>query len=138
MTGTRIQRSGFNTPNPVTVIDRQQIDQLGLVNIGDVVGQLPMNNPQTSPTNTSQGSLNGYVSDANVGAQLANLRGLNPFLGTRTLTLVDGHRFVPSTNSGDVDLSLIPSNLVKRTEVVTGGASAAYGSDAVSGVVNTE
>ena len=136
ITGSRIQRSGFTTPTPVTVIDRAQMDDLGFVNIGDVVGQLPMNNPEISPTNTSQGSLNAYVSDANVGAQLANLRGLNPFFGTRTLTLVDGHRFVPSTNGGAVDLSLIPSNLVQSIEVVTGGASAAYGSDAVAGVVN--
>ncbi len=136
ITGTRIQRSGFSTPTPVTVVDRETMDALGFVNIGDVVGQLPMNNPEVSPTNTSQGSLNAYVSDANVGAQLANLRGLNPFFGTRTLTLVDGHRFVPSTNGGAVDLSLIPSNLVQSVEVVTGGASAAYGSDAVAGVVN--
>jgi iron complex outermembrane receptor protein len=136
ITGTRIQRSGFTTPTPVTVVGRETMDSLGIVNIGDMIGQLPMNNAQVSPTNNSIGSVNDYVTDANIGAQTANLRGLNPFFGTRTLVLVDGHRFVPSTNTGSVDLSLIPSNLVQRTEVVTGGASAAYGSDAVAGVVN--
>jgi iron complex outermembrane recepter protein len=136
VTGTRIQRDGFTTPTPVTVIGRETIDDLGLNNVGDVVKQLPMNNAEVSATNTSQGSINGYVTDANIGAELANLRGLNVAFGTRTLTLIDGHRFVPSTNGGAVDLSLIPSNLVQRTEVVTGGASAAYGSDAVAGVVN--
>jgi iron complex outermembrane recepter protein len=136
VTGSRIQMSGFNAPNPVTVLDREMIDSLGIVNIGEAVGQLPANNPQVSAVNTSVGSVNDYVTGSNIGAQLANLRGLNPFFGTRTLTLVDGHRFVPSTNGGSVDLGLIPSNLVARTEVVTGGASAAYGSDAVAGVVN--
>jgi outer membrane receptor protein involved in Fe transport len=128
--------SGFNAPNPVTVLYREMIDSLGIVYIGEAVGQLPANNPQVSAVNTSVGSVNDYVTGSNIGAQLANLRGLNPFFGTRTLTLVDGHRFVPSTNGGSVDLGLIPSNLVARTEVVTGGASAAYGSDAVAGVVN--
>jgi outer membrane receptor protein involved in Fe transport len=136
VTGSRIQRDGFTTPTPVTVIGRETIDDLGLTNVGDIVKQLPMNNAEVSATNTSQGSINGYVTDANIGAELANLRGLNVAFGTRTLTLIDGHRFVPSTNGGAVDLSLIPSNLVARTEVVTGGASAAYGSDAVAGVVN--
>jgi outer membrane receptor protein involved in Fe transport len=136
VTGQRIQRSGFTAPTPVTVINREAIDDLGLINVGDVVKELPQNNPEVSATNTSQGSINGYVTDANIGAELANLRGLNVAFGTRTLTLVDGHRFVPSTNGGSVDLALIPSNLVRRVEVVTGGASAAYGSDAVAGVVN--
>lgn len=136
VTGTRIQRSGFDTPNPVTVVNQDLMNSIGVTNIGTLMGQLPANNAQSSPLNTSIGSSNDYVTDANIGAQLANLRGLNPFFGTRTLTLVDGHRFVPSTSSGAVDLSLIPSIMVARTEIVTGGASAAYGSDAVAGVVN--
>jgi outer membrane receptor protein involved in Fe transport len=136
VTGTRIQRSGFTTPTPVTVIGRQTIDDLGLIGAGEILQQLPMNNPEVTATQTSVGSLNGYVSDANIGAELANLRGLNLAFGTRTLTLVDGHRFVPSTNGGAVDVGLIPANLILRTETVTGGASAAYGSDAVAGVVN--
>ena len=75
---------------------------------------------------------NGFGS-FNVGAQIANLRALG---AARTLTLVDGRRHIASTDTGNVDLNLIPPLLLDRTEIVTGGASAAYGSDAVAGVIN--
>jgi len=129
VTGSRIQRSTFNTANPVTVIDAQTISELGIVNTGDVLAQLPQNSNFFAANNVGLGNFN-------VGAQLANLRGLNPFFGTRTLTLVDTERVVSQATGGGVDLTLIPSMLVARTEVVTGGASAVYGSDAVAGVVN--
>ncbi len=118
-----------NSPVPVTVMDQQFMQQMGIVNISDVVAQMPQNSNFTSPANVGLGNFN-------VGATLANLRGLNPFFGTRTLTLLNGHRFVPSTNGGAVDLNLIPTVLIGRTETVTGGASAAYGTDAIAGVVN--
>ena len=129
VTGSRVTRSGFDSSQPLTTIDAQQIENLGLVNVGDVVRTLPQNTPFFTETNVGIGNFN-------VGAQLANLRGLNPFFGTRTLTLVDTRRVVPTTEGGAVDLTLIPSMLVERTEVVTGGASAQYGSDAIAGVVN--
>ena len=129
VTGSRVVRSGFDSPQPLSVIGAEQINRLGLVNVGDVVRTLPQNTPFFTETNVGIGNFN-------VGAQLANLRGLNPFFGTRTLTLVDTKRVVPTTEGGAVDLTLIPSMLVERTEVVTGGASAAYGSDAIAGVVN--
>src|SRR5687768_125591 len=129
VTGSRVSRSGFDSSQPLTTIDSQQIENLGLVNVGDVVRTLPQNTPFFTETNVGIGNFN-------VGAQLANLRGLNPFFGTRTLTLVDTRRVVPTTEGGAVDLTLIPSMLVERTEVVTGGASAQYGSDAIAGVVN--
>jgi len=129
VTGSRVSRSGFDSSQPLTTIDQQQIENLGLVNVGDVVRTLPQNTPFFTETNVGIGNFN-------VGAQLANLRGLNPFFGTRTLTLIDTRRVVPTTEGGAVDLTLIPSMLVQRTEVVTGGASAQYGSDAIAGVVN--
>ena len=129
VTGSRVARSTFTTPNPVTVLDSKDISNLGLVNVGDVLGELPQNSNFFSAANVGLGNFN-------VGAQLANLRGLNPFFGTRTLTLVDTERVVPTATGGGVDVTLIPSMLVARTEVVTGGASAVYGSDAVAGVVN--
>src|SRR3954464_14519373 len=129
VTGSRVGRSTFTTPNPVTVLDSKDIENLGLTNVGEVLGELPQNSNFFAANNVGLGNFN-------IGAQLANLRGLNPFFGTRTLTLVDGRRFVPSTNGGAVDLNLIPSNMVARIETVTGGASAAYGTDAVAGVVN--
>ena len=129
VTGSRVSRSGFDSSQPLTTIDSQQIENLGLVNVGDVIRTLPQNTPFFTETNVGIGNFN-------VGAQLANLRGLNPFFGTRTLTLIDTRRVVPTTEGGAVDLTLIPSMLVERTEVVTGGASAQYGSDAIAGVVN--
>jgi iron complex outermembrane recepter protein len=129
VTGSRVGRSTFNTPNPVTVLDASDIENLGLTNVGAVMAQLPQNSSFFASNNVGLGNFN-------VGAQLANLRGLNPFFGTRTLTLIDTRRVVPTTTGGGVDITLIPSMLVARTEVVTGGASAVYGSDAVAGVVN--
>jgi outer membrane receptor protein involved in Fe transport len=90
--------------------------------VSDIPAFRPSNNPST----------NGFGS-FNVGAQIVNLRGLGV---TRNLVLVDGRRFAPTTREGSVDLNFIPSTLVQRVEVVTGGASAAYGSDALAGVVN--
>ena len=129
VTGSRVARSTFTTPNPVTVLDSKDIQNLGLTNVGEVLGELPQNSNFFAANNVGLGNFN-------VGAQLANLRGLNPFFGTRTLTLVDTERVVPTATGGGVDVTLIPSMLVARTEVVTGGASAVYGSDAVAGVVN--
>jgi outer membrane receptor protein involved in Fe transport len=129
VTGSRLSRSTFTTPNPVTVLDAKDIQNLGLTNVGEVLGELPQNSNFFAANNVGLGNFN-------VGAQLANLRGLNPFFGTRTLTLIDTERVVPTATGGGVDVTLIPSMLVARTEVVTGGASAVYGSDAVAGVVN--
>ncbi|MGH8219774.1 MAG: TonB-dependent receptor plug domain-containing protein [Steroidobacteraceae bacterium] len=129
VTGSRIERSTFTTPNPVTVLNANDIQNLGITNVGEVLSELPQNSNFFAANNVGLGNFN-------VGAQLANLRGLNPFFGTRTLTLVDTERFVEQATGGGVDVTLIPSMLVARTEVVTGGASALYGSDAIAGVVN--
>lgn len=129
VTGSRVARSTFDTPQPVTVLNSKDIEALNLNNVGEVVAQMPSNSNFFAANNVGLGNFN-------VGAQLVNLRGLNPFFGTRTLTLVDTKRVVPTTTGGGVDVTLIPSMLVARTETVTGGASAVYGSDAIAGVVN--
>ncbi len=129
VTGSRIQRSTFTSPNPVTVINEQEIQKLNLTNAGDIVSQLPQNSNFFAGNNVGLGNFN-------VGAQLVNLRGLNPFFGTRTLTLLNTERVVPTTTGGGVDITLIPSMLVGRVDTETGGASAVYGSDAIAGVVN--
>jgi outer membrane receptor protein involved in Fe transport len=126
VTGSRLARSTFNTPTPVTVLGGDDMQKLGVVNVGQAVAQLPAFRPSTTPATQGFGSFN-------VGANIVNLRGLGV---TRNLILVDGRRFAPTTREGSVDLNLIPSILVARTEVVTGGGSAAYGSDALAGVVN--
>jgi len=126
VTGSRIGRSGFTAPSPVTVVDSARTQELAISNVADALNQLPSFRASTGPANVQ-------TAGGNVGAKILDLRGLG---APRTLVLVDGRRFVPSTTEGTVDVSLIPTILVQRAEVVTGGASAVYGSDAVAGVVN--
>ena len=130
VTGTRIQqRPDYVSPTPMATFAAADLEKLGIVNVGDAMAQVPQNVAQFTPASTG-------ISSFFVGSALANLRGLNPFLGTRTLTLVDSRRFIPTTQGDSVDLNFIPANMIQRMEVVTGGASAAYGSGAISGVVN--
>lgn len=126
VTGSRISRGGFEAPTPVTSIDNDYLLDLGFINVGAAVQQLPINKASLTPETNGFGSFN-------VGAQIVNLRALG---SNRTLTLVDGRRHIPSTDTANVDLNLIPPLLLDRTEIVTGGASAAYGSDALAGVIN--
>jgi outer membrane receptor protein involved in Fe transport len=130
VTGSRIRRTtDFDTANPTTVVDANYLQNLGIVNVGAAITQLPSNISNNTPTTT--GNANFFT-----GSTIANLRGLNPFFGSRTLTLINTRRFVP-TNQGDgVDLNFIPSILIDRVDSVTGGASAAYGSGAIAGVQN--
>jgi len=130
VTGSRIRRGGFDSPVPVTVVDAGLVEDLGQVNASEVVRLIPQN------IATQSDAVAGLRFSADIGAAYANLRGLNPQFGTRTLTLVNTRRFVPTSDGGQVDLNLIPSIMIGRVETVTGGASAAYGSDAVAGVVN--
>jgi iron complex outermembrane receptor protein len=126
VTGTRIARpGGYSAPTPVTVVTAERLQETGATNIGDLLNQLPAFRASSSRTLEPSGTAPGSLT--------ADLRGMGP---ARTLVLVDGRRFVPSTPLGSVDLNLIPTVLVERAEVVTGGASAAYGADAVAGVVN--
>lgn len=126
VTGSRLSTSGFTAPTPVTVMDADRIAKTGATNVGEALAQLPAFRPSATP-NTAN------IFPANAGARIADLRGLGP---SRTLVLVDGRRFTPSTSTGTIDLNMIPTLLVRSSEIVTGGASAAYGSDAVSGVIN--
>ncbi|HWL46665.1 MAG TPA: TonB-dependent receptor, partial [Sphingomonadaceae bacterium] len=126
VTGSRVARAGFESPTPLTVVGQAQLQRNADTNIGEALNRLPSFRPQNS------GSVLGFT-QANTGSMLLDLRGLG---AQRTLVLVDGRRSAPSTTQGTFDISLLPSNIVSRAEVVTGGASAAYGSDAVAGVVN--
>jgi len=126
VTGTRLGQTGFSTPTPVTTIDGNAMQDQGITNVGVAVNQLPSFRATTTPTTNGWGSFN-------VGAQILNLRGLGT---SRNLVLVDGRRAPPVTREGTVDLNMIPSGLVNRIDVVTGGASAQYGSDAIAGAIN--
>lgn len=128
VTGSRIVRDGYEAPTPTTVLSSEQFQQQAAPNVIDYLTTLPAfagnYTPQTSTQNISAGT---------AGTSSVNLRNLGL---QRTLVLINGQRSVPSTVSGLVDVNTIPSQLIQRTDVVTGGASAAYGSDAVAGVVN--
>ncbi|HEV7717298.1 MAG TPA: TonB-dependent receptor [Steroidobacteraceae bacterium] len=126
ITGSRIVRDGITAPTPVTVIGAERIQNLGATNLGQVLNTLPSFRATANPATAN-------IQPRAAGTSLADLRGLGT---NRTLVLLNGRRFVPSTLEGAVDLNQIPTLLIDRSEIVTGGASAQYGSDAVAGVVN--
>ncbi|MGE3475989.1 MAG: TonB-dependent receptor plug domain-containing protein [Rhodospirillaceae bacterium] len=128
VTGTRVVRDGYEAPTPVTVIGVEQIEQQPMQHISDFVMRLPAFAGAQSTTSGGNEISNGRQSQNNL-----NLRGLDVF---RTLVLLDGNRFVSGDINGAVNASDLPTPLISRVDVVTGGASAAYGSDAVAGVVN--
>jgi outer membrane receptor protein involved in Fe transport len=127
VTGSRIKRVGFVTPSPVIGISSEEIRSTGAVTIADLMTTLP----QLSATYTLG---NSTRSIGTAGLGLLDLRGLGT---TRTLVLVNGRRHVGGlSGSTAVDVNTIPVELIERVEVITGGASAVYGADAVAGVVN--
>ncbi|WP_253716849.1 TonB-dependent receptor [Sphingomonas sp. AP4-R1] len=128
VTGSRIVRDGYSAPTPVSVISTEEINREAPANISDFVNTLPSVRGSSTAAST-----NGSLSNGGAGVASVNLRSLG---ANRTLVLIDGQRSVASDTSGTVDTNLIPQALIERVEVVTGGASSQYGSDAVSGVVN--
>ncbi|MBY6224534.1 TonB-dependent receptor plug domain-containing protein [Ferrimonas balearica] len=127
VTGSRIARPEFTQPAPIVSIGADEIAKFGNVDLGQILAELP----SVGATDTLIGNNN---SNANAGLSSADLRRLG---GNRTLVLVNGKRHVAGApGSSQVDLTTIPSALIERVEIVTGGASAIYGSDAVSGVIN--
>lgn len=124
VTGTRISTQDYSAASPISTVDAELFSQTGAPTIETVLNTLPQFVPAI--TSTSNNPSNG--GQANVA-----LRGLGT---TRTLVLLDGRRIVPSNSTGVVDLNLIPASIIQNVEIITGGASAVYGSDAVAGVVN--
>ena len=128
VTGSRITASGFTAPTPTTMVDVAQIQNNAQPNIFTTIAQLPsLQGSSGSSTNTFS------TSSGQQGLSSFSLRGLGTI---RTLTLLDGQRVVGAYYTGVTDISLFPQLLVQRVDVVNGGASASYGSDAVGGVVN--
>jgi len=126
VTGSRIAQPNLETTSPVTQVTAEDVITQGVTKIEDLVNQLPQ----------AFAAQNGTVSNGATGTATVNLRGLG---STRTLVLVDGRRLPyggATPNSAAADLNQIPTALVERVEVLTGGASAVYGSDAIAGVVN--
>jgi iron complex outermembrane receptor protein len=126
VTATRVARAGFEAPTPTTQVGALELQKASVTNLADQLNKVPSFRASATPATTSHAS-------QNAGGNFLDLRGLGP---TRTLVLVDGIRHVPTSSNGTLDTNVIPTGLIDRVDVVTGGASAAWGSDAVAGVVN--
>lgn len=124
ITGSRIARQDYVANSPIVTVDADDLTATGVTTLDTLLNQMPqfvpgINQSSNNPSNGGQANL--------------QLRGLG---SNRTLVLMNGRRVVPSNASGTVDVNILPSQLVKSVEVITGGASATYGSDAIAGVVN--
>lgn len=128
VTGSRIRRDSFSVATPLSILNKDTIADSGIGSLSEIlVDEVPQITEGTSNTN-SQSNITA------TGLSTIDLRELGT---SRTLTLIDGRRVVSNSHSGSyVSLSTIPTGMVERVEVITGGASAAYGSDAIAGVVN--
>lgn len=124
VTGSRIPRVELESVSPVTTVGAEQIELTGTVTVESLINDLPQVIPGNNRTSNNSGGENFSTLD---------LRGLGP---QRTLILVDGERLAASSTSGVTDVSQIPTGLIQRVDVVTGGATAVYGSDAMAGVIN--
>lgn len=131
VTGSRIVRRDAETNSPLITVESETLESRTGLNIESFLNQLPNFNPATTPV-TSQGDV--QITPVNsVGISSISLRGFGP---NRNLVLVDGHRIVPINPLMVTDVSGIPSSLIERVEIISGGASATYGADAIGGVTN--
>ncbi|WP_026375547.1 TonB-dependent receptor domain-containing protein [Aestuariibacter salexigens] len=123
VTGSRIRKAEFASNAPIATVGAEQFELTATVNTESLLNTLPQVIPGLDRTSNNPGN----------GTATVDLRGLGT---NRTLVLINGTRAVPTTSGGTVDINSIPTALIKDVEVLTGGASAVYGSDAVAGVVN--
>ncbi|MDB5442327.1 MAG: TonB-dependent receptor, partial [Phenylobacterium sp.] len=124
VTGSRIPQPNLTSASPITVVGSQDVKLQGVTRTEDLLNTLPQ----------VTGAQGGGVSNGSQGIATVDLRGLG---AARTLVLIDGRRVLPGDPANPVtDLNFIPAALIDRVDVLTGGASAVYGSDAISGVVN--
>lgn len=124
VTGSRIARRDYVASSPIVSVGPKALEATGSVNVETLINQLPAFTASVSSTSNNP---------SNGGQANIDLRGLG---SNRTLVLLDGRRVTPSNADGTVDINTIPAALIDNIEIVTGGQSAAYGSDAVAGVVN--
>src|ERR1700753_1494042 len=128
VSSTRLQSAGFDAPTPTTVVSSADLQNQAQPNVFNAITQLPA---LQGSTGTSYNT--GSTSTGLQGLSGLGLRGLSPL---RTLVLMDGQRVVGGNFNGVVDVSQLPQMLIQRVDIVTGGASVSWGSDAVSGVIN--
>lgn len=124
VTGSRIPVRDNTSSSPISTVQGEQLQEIGTGTIETYLNALPQVQPSLTKTNNNP---------TGGGSAFLNLRDLGP---SRGLVLVNGRRMVPGASSGAVDVSVLPSAIIERVELITGGASAVYGADAVAGVVN--
>ena len=128
VTGSRIVREGYESPTPLAVVSEEQLKANSDSNIVNYLSTQPVFTGSSTSQNNTYNASAGFT-----GVNSLNLRSLGT---SRTLVLLDGRRLEPATTTGAIDVSSLPTQLMSRVDVVTGGASAVYGSDAIAGVVN--
>lgn len=126
VTGSRIAKRDFVSDSPIVTVQTKALQDVGSVEVEQKLARLPQFSPGATQFQTS-------LQNGNVGAATLNLRNLG---ATRNLVLVDGRRAQPSGANMQIDVNSLPAALIEGVEVISGGASAVYGSDAVSGVIN--
>jgi iron complex outermembrane receptor protein len=131
VTGSRVITNGNDSPSPVTIVQTEDLLKSTPGNLAEALGTMPAF--AGSRGTTSAPAVQGSQGGGNASANMLNLRNLGVM---RALVLMDGYRIPPTTFNNAVDVDLIPQMLVQRVDLVTGGVSAVYGSDAVAGVVN--
>lgn len=130
VTGSRIKRQDYIANSPITTVDTALFEQTNTVGVETVLNQLPQFVPAITQFNT--GDVQNTATNT-VGASQVSLRGLG---ANRNLVLINGRRGQPVNAALIVDTNSIPSSMIQRVEVISGGASAVYGADAIGGVVN--
>src|SRR5688572_10675182 len=126
VTGSRTITDNALSPTPLTTVDLAELVKTTPSDTADALNKLPTIMGGRTPRTQGNGSTNN-------GGNTLSLRNFGP---SRTLVLLNGHRVAPSNQDGSVNIDVLPSMLVEKVDIVTGGASAIYGSDAVAGVVN--
>jgi outer membrane receptor protein involved in Fe transport len=131
VTGSRIQRQDYTANSPIVTVGEETFENTSTIGIETVLNQLPQFVPALTQFSGAQSVESSATNTP--GASTVNLRGLG---SQRSLTLIDGRRGMPVNATMSVDTNSIPSSAIQRVEIISGGASAVYGADAVGGVVN--
>jgi len=130
VTGSRISRRDYESESPIVTIGQSALAAAGQPTLDRAIGEMPQ---FAAAQGTNEvGDVQGATGFSG-GQAYGDLRGLGP---NRALVLLDGRRLMPSNPNGSIDLNTIPMSLIENVEIITGGASAAYGSDAIAGVMN--
>ena len=131
VTGTRIKRKDLESTSPLVTIDSEQLESRAGLNLESMLNTLPQYNPAQTPTTENEDVQPSAVNT--VGIATISLRGFGP---NRSLVLIDGHRTTPVNALMVTDINTIPASMIDHVEIITGGASAVYGADAIGGVTN--